>query len=193
MRGESVAKGYWNKPELTQTIFEARLSDGEGPFLRTGDLGIQKEGNLYVIGRLKNMIIIRGRNLFPHDIEMAMERCHPALNGCNGAAFTVTMDAEEKLVVVHEVDRIAYRSADSNDIILKIRKAITDEFQVDVFAILLVKPGTLPITEQCCDEVLSLPVFPELNNEQLQRVVQAVNDFLPEPENHDETLRFQGG
>jgi acyl-CoA synthetase (AMP-forming)/AMP-acid ligase II len=88
--GEGVAQGYWNRSELTEQTFKAHLSDtGDGPFLRTGDLGFIKDGELFITGRLKDLIIIGGRNHYPQDIELIVEQCHPALrSGCT-AAFSV--------------------------------------------------------------------------------------------------------
>ena len=89
-----------------QRRFGAHLADsGEGPFLRTGDLGFLRDGELFVTGRLKDLIIVRGRNHYPQDIEATVERCHPALRAGGGAAFSVEVDGEERLVVVQEVDR----------------------------------------------------------------------------------------
>lgn len=146
LKGESIAQGYWNKPEATREIFQAFMSTGEGPYLRTGDLGFKKEVDLYIVGRLKNMIIIRGRNLFPHDIEQVVSGSHPALEGCLGAAFAVTKETEEKLVIVQEVDRVSYRKYDPSEIFRMIKKAVADNFQIDIHAILFVKTGSLPRT-----------------------------------------------
>ena len=106
--GPSVAQGYWGRPEATERSFRATLADtGEGPFLRTGDLGFLHDGELFITGRLKDLIIIRGRNVYPQDIEWTVERCHPALRLESGAAFSVEAGGEERLVVVHEVERQA--------------------------------------------------------------------------------------
>ena len=78
--GPSVAIGYWGRPEDTDEAFKAHiLSDGDGPYLRTGDVGFVHDNELFVTGRLKDLIIIRGRNYYPHDIELTVERCHPHL------------------------------------------------------------------------------------------------------------------
>ena len=94
--GPSVAQGYWGRPEETAATFGARLAgDAEGtPFLRTGDLGFFLDGELYVSGRLKDLIILRGRNHYPQDIELTVERSHPALRPGCGAAFSVDRDGE---------------------------------------------------------------------------------------------------
>jgi acyl-CoA synthetase (AMP-forming)/AMP-acid ligase II len=90
VRGASVAKGYWNRPEETRQEFNAALAgDPSGGYLRTGDLGFLSDGVLYVTGRVKQMIVVRGRNLYPQDIELSVGRSHPALDTGAGAAFTI--------------------------------------------------------------------------------------------------------
>ena len=90
MSGPSVTQGYWNRPEDTERTCRAYLNDtGEGPFLRTGDLGFMKDGELFVTGRLKDLIIISGRKLYPQDIELTVEQSHPALRPGCCAAFSV--------------------------------------------------------------------------------------------------------
>ena len=85
--------------------FNAYLSDtSEGPFLRTEDLGFIEDGELFITGRIKDLIIIRGLNHYPQDIEWTVERCHAALRPGCGAAFTVEADSEERLVIVQEID-----------------------------------------------------------------------------------------
>lgn len=105
LRGPSVAKGYWNRPEETRETFGVFLAQGEGPFLNTGDLGFLRDGEIFVAGRTKDLIIIRGKNHYPQDIEKTVEACHPALRPGCGAAFSVRAGSGEKLVVVHELER----------------------------------------------------------------------------------------
>ena len=113
--GDSVAKGYWNRPEATQETFQAFLAgSGEGPFLRTGDLGFLHEGELYITGRLKDLIIIRGRNHYPQDIEQTVNESHEAFETGMGAAFSVEIDGEEQLVITFELKR-SHRRADADD------------------------------------------------------------------------------
>ena len=102
--GASVTQGYWNKVEETEHTFQAYLADtGEGPFLRTGDMGFFQDGVLFVTGRIKDLIIIRGRNYYPQDIELTVERCHPTIRvGCC-AAFSIDVDGKEQLVVLAEI------------------------------------------------------------------------------------------
>jgi acyl-CoA synthetase (AMP-forming)/AMP-acid ligase II/acyl carrier protein len=142
--GGSVAQGYWNRDAETAQTFQAFTSDTlEGPFLRTGDLGFLQDGELFVTGRLKDLIIIRGLNHYPQDIELTVERSHPSLRPGCGAAFCVEAKNEERLVVVHEVDR---HPADIGEIIGRVRRAVVEEHELQLFAAVLIKPGSLPKT-----------------------------------------------
>jgi amino acid adenylation domain-containing protein len=143
--GPSVGQGYWQRPEETEQIFRAYLADtGEGPFLRTGDLGFLRDGELFITGRAKDLIIIRGRNLYPQDIELTTERSHPALRSGGGAAFVVDGHPEEKLVVVQELE--FRQQPDLEEVMTAIRAAIAQEHEVQVYAVVLIKPGTIPKT-----------------------------------------------
>src|SRR5690349_14837893 len=102
--GPHVAQGYWRRPEESEATFKAYV-DGKGPYLRTGDLGFLHEGELFVTGRSKDLIIIRGRNYFPQDIELTVEQSHHSLRPGSGAAFSVNAASEERLVLAQEVDR----------------------------------------------------------------------------------------
>ncbi len=145
--GPSVAQGYWNQPEASQKTFKAFLADtGEGPFLRTGDLGFIHEGELFVTGRLKDLIIIRGRNYAPHDIEETVEQSHEALRPGCGAAFSTEVDDEEQLVVVQEVERQYLRNLDATEVIAAIRQAIMKRHELRVHDVVLVKTVSLPKT-----------------------------------------------
>ena len=150
VRGTSVARGYWKQDELNQEFFQAQLADGEESsngagyrFLRTGDLGFQLDGQLYVTGRLKDVIIIRGRNYYPHDIERTARQAHEALD--MSAAFSLEVDDREQLVVVHQIHR-EHRKADFDEVLRAIRTAIVDEHEIDPHAIVLIRPVSLPIT-----------------------------------------------
>ena len=141
--GPSIAQGYWNRPEETNNTFGAHRTDtGEGPFLRTGDLGFILDGELFVAGRLKDLIIIRGINHYPHDIELTVEHSHPALRPGGCAAFAVEIGGQERLVICQEVAQ----RADSALLIERIREAVNEEHEVRVHAVVLVKPGTIPKT-----------------------------------------------
>ncbi|HJQ69040.1 MAG TPA: amino acid adenylation domain-containing protein [Blastocatellia bacterium] len=143
--GPNVARGYWNKADETEKVFRARLSDtGEGPFLRTGDLGFLCDDQLFVTGRLKDLIIIRGLNRYPHDIELVVERSHAALRPGCGAAFSVDVEGEERLVVVQEVDR--KNRCDLGEVITAIREGVAREEEIEPYAIILVNAGSVPKT-----------------------------------------------
>ncbi len=145
--GPSVAKGYWGRPEETEQAFGARLSDtGEGPFLRTGDLGFLHDGELFVTGRLKDLVIIRGRNHYPQDIEHTVENSHEALRAGGCAAFSVETDAGEELVVVQELERRFVRSADFEAVISAIRRAVAENHELQIHAVVLIRTGSIPKT-----------------------------------------------
>jgi acyl carrier protein len=145
VRGPSVALGYWQRPELNAQTFQAYSGD-DGPFLRTGDLGFKYNDELFVTGRLKDLIIIRGRNHYPQDIEQTVARSHVALSKSAGAAFSVDNDRAEKLVVVHEVKRSFVRKLNANEIFLSIRQHISDYHELEVHSIVLLKPANIPKT-----------------------------------------------
>jgi len=145
--GPTVAAGYWNKPEETERFFNARISDtNEGPFLRTGDLGFFHEKELFITGRLKDLIIIRGINHYPNDIEYSIQKSIPELRQNGGAAFPVTVDGLEKLVIVQEVERTAMRDTNHSLIVERIREIIAEEHELDAHAIILIRPGSIPMT-----------------------------------------------
>jgi amino acid adenylation domain-containing protein/non-ribosomal peptide synthase protein (TIGR01720 family) len=143
--GQSVAHGYWNNPDATRQTFQAQLADSrEGPFLRTGDLGFLSGGELFVTGRIKDLIIIRGRNHYPHDIELTVERRLPSRQSNSVAAFSVEADGEERLALVSEVDARFHTELDR--IISDVRQAISEEHELQAYSIALVKPGSIPRT-----------------------------------------------
>ncbi|MGK7879924.1 MAG: fatty acyl-AMP ligase, partial [Crocosphaera sp.] len=144
--GKTVAQGYWQREAETAKTFHARLANGDGPFLRTGDLGFLKEGELFVTGRLKDVLIIRGRNHYPQDIEMTVEQCHPALRPGYGAAFTVEAEAKERLVIVQEVERTYLRKINIKEVQEAIRKAVSQAHGLQVHDIVLIRPATIPKT-----------------------------------------------
>jgi amino acid adenylation domain-containing protein len=141
----SVAQGYWNNGEETERTFRARVADtSEGPFLRTGDLGFFNDGELFVTGRLKDLLIIRGFNHYPQDIELTIERCHPSLRTDCGAAFSIDVAGEDRLVVVQEVKRRHPYEVEA--VIETIRRAIGEEHEIQPYAVVLIKPGTITKT-----------------------------------------------
>jgi 8-amino-7-oxononanoate synthase len=143
--GASVGQGYWHKPGQTRRSFDARLSDtGEGPFLRTGDLGFMHEGHLYVTGRLDDLIIVRGLNRYPQDIEATARGSHPLLETGHGAAFVADDRGRQRLVLVQEV---AHKGAvDFAPVLDAVRRAVLDEHGLALDAVVLVRGGTIPRT-----------------------------------------------
>jgi acyl-CoA synthetase (AMP-forming)/AMP-acid ligase II len=146
--GDSITAGYWNKPDLTHSTFQAFIADSEdGPFLRTGDLGLRKDGELYVTGRLKDVIIIHGKNYAPQDIELATERSHPAIEPMGCVAFGVDRRDGEALVVVAEISRTWIRRvAERQAIVRAINEAVYADFQLCVADVVLVRPHAIPRT-----------------------------------------------
>ncbi len=147
LSGGSIASGYWNFHEAIQETFRAYLKDsGEGPFLRTGDLGFFCNDELFVTGRLKDLIIIRGRNHYPQDIELSVEKSHRALKTNSGSAFSIEVEGEEKLIVLHEVERTHLRQLNSDEVIEAINQAVSLEHELMIHTIVLLKPGNIPQT-----------------------------------------------
>jgi len=143
--GPSVAKGYWRQAEGTQATFRAFLKDtGEGPFLRTGDLGFIQDGELFVTGRIKDLIIFRGFNVYPQDIELTVARAHPHLVPDCGAAFAVEGGGQEKLVVVQEIHRRHRENV--QEVFQAVRQAVAEEHDLPLEAIVLVRAGSIPKT-----------------------------------------------
>ncbi len=143
----SVAQGYWNKPLQTEQTFHVYLNEtGEGPFLRTGDLGFLHNGELFVTGRLKDLMIFQGRNHYPQDIEFTVEQSHSALRPNCGAAFSIEVAGQEKLVIAHEIERNCLRRLNDNEVIGAIRRSVAQYHDLQVYAVLLLKVGRLPKT-----------------------------------------------
>jgi amino acid adenylation domain-containing protein len=144
--GRSVARGYWGRGEESADCFGARLAGtSEGPYLRTGDMGFVMGGELFLTGRLKDLIIIRGRNHYPQDIEQTVEQSCPGLrHGC-GAAFTADVWGQERLVVVQEVER-GRRAPDADHAARAIRRAVSREHELQVYSVVLIQAGSIPKT-----------------------------------------------
>ncbi|MCF1597264.1 non-ribosomal peptide synthetase [Streptomyces muensis] len=148
LSGPSVAQGYWNRPEHSERTFRARLADAgpEAPaFLRTGDLGLLRDGELFVTGRLKDLLVVRGRNHYPQDIERTVEATHPALRPNCGAAVQVAVDGEDHVVVVHEVSR-DHQDGDLATLARDVRNAVAETHGVRPLAVVLIRAATLPRT-----------------------------------------------
>ena len=141
--GGSIARGYWNRQEETESIFGARLrGSGDVRYLKTGDLGFIHEGELYICGRLKDVIIINGLNHYPQDIELTAERSHSAIRANACVAFSIELEGTEGVVVVAESDR----SAEFEVIFNSLRRHISEVHGVQIYAALLIRKGTLPRT-----------------------------------------------
>ena len=151
--GKSVAKGYWNRPDATEETFAARIQSTEADgvsdqtFLRTGDLGFIHNGQLFITGRLKDLIIIRGVNHYPQDIELTVERAHDLLRPGCGAAFSIDVAGEERLIVVQEVHRSikAYRQ-ELDEVVESIREAILETHDLQPYGIVLLRAASVPKT-----------------------------------------------
>jgi acyl-CoA synthetase (AMP-forming)/AMP-acid ligase II len=145
VRGAGIAQGYWMKPDDTREIFEARLADtNDGPFLRTGDLGFILDGEVFITGRLKEVLIVRGRCLYPHDLEMTVQETHQALRiGC-GAAFSVEVEEQERVVIVQEIDSRRV-SLNLTELHRCAQRALFERHGVTA-EVIFVKRGTVPKT-----------------------------------------------
>lgn len=145
--GSGLAAGYWNEPDLSDRTFRAYLSDTKaGPFLRTGDLGFLHGDQLFITGRLHDVMVFWGLNHYPQHIEQTLDRCHPAFrsNGC--AAFSIRVGQDDRLVIAQEVERSYRNRITAVEVAELIRWQVFQEHFVDVWAIALLKPGSLPRT-----------------------------------------------
>jgi acyl-CoA synthetase (AMP-forming)/AMP-acid ligase II/acyl carrier protein len=149
VQGPSVAQGYWRRPEDSERTFGARVPAADGSFLRTGDLGLLEHGELFITGRLKDLIIIRGQNHYPHDLELTVESAHPALRPGGATAFSIEIEDEERLVIAAEVERRL--EADLGPALVEAiassaREAVTRRHEVQLHGLVLLKAGDLPKT-----------------------------------------------
>jgi acyl-CoA synthetase (AMP-forming)/AMP-acid ligase II len=144
--GPSVADGYWGRTDETERTFRAFLRDtGEGPFLRTGDLGFVADGELFVTGRLKDLLVIHGRNHYPQDIEQTVQAVHPGLRAGCGAAFEMWRDGQPLLIVVQEVERRC-RGLDEARLLGDVRQAVSERHGLHVHDLRLLRFGSIPKT-----------------------------------------------
>jgi amino acid adenylation domain-containing protein len=145
IRGPSVASGYWNNAKATEETFNARLANGDGPFLRTGDLGfVRDDGELFVTGREKDLIVVRGRNCHPQDLEWTVENSHPGMRPASGAAFAVEGQGDQRIVVVHEFS--GQDDTELAEAARAARRAVASEHALGLYAVVLVKPSSIPKT-----------------------------------------------
>ncbi len=143
--GASVARGYWERPLETAATFDAGVHGFKKSFLRTGDLGALVDGQLVVTGRLKDLVILDGRNYYPHDIELAAERSHASLRAGFSAAFSVATDGRERLVLVLEVIR-HHKSAGDDGLFQSVRSELASAVGVVPDEIVLIRQNSIPKT-----------------------------------------------
>ncbi|WP_075883421.1 fatty acyl-AMP ligase [Candidatus Protochlamydia sp. W-9] len=147
LKGSNIARGYWKNESATQETFENSIENKSGYFLRTGDLGfIDEKGLLYITSRLKDLIIIRGRNIIPQDIEISIIESNPAfnINGC--AAFSISHEEEEKLVIVIEIKREYLKNFIPDRLFEPVKKTLSQEHGIDAKEIVFVKTNSIPKT-----------------------------------------------
>ncbi len=144
VRGAGVAGGYWQRRDDSTHTFGARLADGSGPWLRTGDLGALHRGELYVVGRIKDLIIVRGQNHHPTDIEHSAGRSHPAIH--RAAAFGIEIAGQERVVVMTELRRSERHHTDGEAVLAALRAALADLHGLGLHALWLLRPAALPLT-----------------------------------------------
>lgn len=146
IRGRGIGRGYWGRPEATAEAFGRRI-DGEGdaPWLGTGDLGFVSRGELFVVGRVKDMLIVRGRNLHAQDLELCAERAHPAVRASSVAAFSLALEiaGEDRAALVAEVDPARLGGDSLDELIRKLRLAIAEELDVVVHDLALIQPRSI--------------------------------------------------
>jgi acyl-CoA synthetase (AMP-forming)/AMP-acid ligase II len=186
--GDGIGKGYWQLKEESDRTFQAYLKDtGEGPFLRTGDLGFIYDGELFFTGRLKDVIVLWGLNHYPQHIEENVEKCHPALRSGAGAAFTIEVAGENRLVIINEIDRSHRQSLVVDEVVEAIRWTIFQEHFIDVYAIALLKTGSLPKTSSgkvqrkvCQEKFLekSLEIWGEWQSQKQNDITDLINRYL---------------
>jgi acyl-CoA synthetase (AMP-forming)/AMP-acid ligase II/lauroyl/myristoyl acyltransferase/acyl carrier protein len=144
--GPSVAAGYWEKEEDNARVFQARLANGEGPFLRTGDLGFFHDGQIYIAGRIKDIMIFQGQNFYPQDIEWTVQESHPLLQKGGVAAFSVEAEQGEQLVVTQELASVPKDDVEFERIASSIRRAVAAQHSLATHAVVLIRKGTIPKT-----------------------------------------------
>ena len=193
----SCGMGYFERPEMTAEFFKGRLSPDNGKYyVRSGDLGFMHQGELFVCGRLKDMIIVRGVNRYPQDIESTVESCEPTTRSGGAAAFALTRWDREHLVIVCEVDR-GRKSFNWDEVFKRIRVAIAEEHELPPDAIVLVRAHSIPKTSSgkvqrhaCKNEfvnrslrnVVAEWISWEQDSQELSRDVQAVQSLTAETE-----------
>ncbi len=150
IKGPHIAQGYWGKPMETEAQFQARTSNGEGPFLRTGDLGFLTKKEVFITGRMKDLIIIRGRNHYPQDIERSVEQSHPMIRKNGSAAISILVNGQENLALVSEIEREQIRMPLTDETWLalatKVRGIVSEKHDIQLAAWYCLRPFGLPKT-----------------------------------------------
>jgi acyl-CoA synthetase (AMP-forming)/AMP-acid ligase II/3-oxoacyl-(acyl-carrier-protein) synthase/acyl carrier protein len=144
--GPSVAKGYWQRLEQSEETFRAQIAGEKTAWLRTGDLGFINDDGLFIVGRLKDLIIVAGRNLYPQDLERTAEASDPVLAPNASAAFSVDVEGEERIVLACEVRREALRRFDVHSVTKAIRRVLTEQHDASLHAVIFLRPASLPRT-----------------------------------------------
>jgi acyl-CoA synthetase (AMP-forming)/AMP-acid ligase II len=147
--GPGVAAGYWGLPGATRRTFDAWTADDQqGPFLRTGDYGFFHEGQLFITGRLKDLIIIDGRNIYPQDIEATVEQCHTAVKPGGCAAFAVDTGDGEQVIVAVEINELmsGAHGSERESLVTAIRREVAEQHELRIHDVVLLKSGSLPKT-----------------------------------------------
>lgn len=199
--GPGVAGGYWNQPDQSAAVFRAHLDHGNDTrYLRTGDLGFVLERNLYINGRISDVIIINGVNHFPQDLEMAAAMAHPSLPMWRSAAFALEEDADTKVVVFQEIPLVGRRTLDSGQIMSQIRQAIFDQHGVSLHDVVLLKPGGLPVTSsgkvrrRFCRALYEKKQFAQIAfNAPLRQVASDADSGVADAAPRSAVSRSQGG
>jgi acyl-CoA synthetase (AMP-forming)/AMP-acid ligase II/3-oxoacyl-(acyl-carrier-protein) synthase/acyl carrier protein len=145
LRGPGIAAGYWNRPEETARVFKAMTADGRGPFLRSGDLGVVVDGEVYVTGRLKDLVIVRGRKHSPADLEASALEAHASIERGRAAAFSVEGGGQEEVVIVAELRRGA-PSADLAGLVAAVCERVLADHGLHLQAVVVVRAGAIPFT-----------------------------------------------
>jgi acyl-CoA synthetase (AMP-forming)/AMP-acid ligase II len=144
IRGRSVAAGYFRRENETQATFAARTAHGAGCYLRSGDLGFIADGRLFVTGRRSDLVTVGERSHYPQDLEATATRSHSALAPHGAAVFS--LGTPNEVVIVHEILRGSLRNLAAQEVVSAIRAALAREHGVDLSAVVLIKPATLPRT-----------------------------------------------
>ena len=146
IKGDSVAKGYWNKEALTDERFRAYTQCGEGPFFRTGDMGFFNNKEIYITGRIKDMIIINGRNYYPEDVEVSVAEAHDSLKKGGTATISIDENGTEKVIVVQEIKKDHVRNYNKEEIVSAIKRAVRLKHDLVIDAIVLISTSSIPKT-----------------------------------------------